>query len=105
MFRNILMVVALTSLAGAARAAESFSVRDFGAKGDGAADDTPAIQRAINAAAAKPGGGDVVFPKGTYLLNSTSPSTHPWGFYNLQIESNVMLCGEAGARLDSIWRL
>lgn len=76
-----------------------FNVRDFGAKGDGVADDTPAIQKAINAAAAKPGGGEVVLPKGTYLLNSSSPSTHPWAFYNLQIESGVMLRGEKGAKL------
>ncbi len=52
----------------------SFNVKDFGARGDGVADDTPAIQKAINAAAANPGGGNVVFPKGTYLLNSTSPT-------------------------------
>ncbi|MBI1310159.1 hypothetical protein GC176_02540 [bacterium] len=81
------------------RKTESNNVRDFGAKGDGIADDTAAIQKAIDTAAANPGGGEVVFPKGTYLLNSTSPSTHPWAYYNLQIESGVMLRGENGAKL------
>ncbi len=76
----------------------SYNVNDFGAKGDGTADDAPAIQTAINAAAANPGGGNVIFPNGTYLLDSASPSSHPWAFYNLQIESNVMLCGETGAK-------
>ena len=102
MKRLSVVFIALVALLGSAvalSAAESFNVKDFGAKGDGVADDTPAIQQAINAATAKPGGGNVVFPKGTYLLDSTSPSTHPWGFYNLQIESNVMLCGETGAKL------
>jgi hypothetical protein len=79
--------------------AGGFNVKDFGAKADGIQDDRSAIQSAINAAAASPGGGSVFFPKGTYLLNSAVPSSHPWAFYNLQIESNVMLAGEAGARL------
>lgn len=45
----------------------SFSVLDFGAIGDGVADDTAAIQAAENAAAAVRG--EVVFPPGTYLYS------------------------------------
>jgi hypothetical protein len=77
----------------------TINVQDAGAKGDGVSDDTPVIQKAINEMTAKPGGGTVFFPKGTYLLDSASPSSHPWSFYNLQIESNVMLLGEPGAKL------
>src|SRR5690242_16121394 len=44
----------------------TFNVRDFGAKGDGTTKDTPAIQKAIDAAAAQ-GGGTVVVPAGRYL--------------------------------------
>jgi hypothetical protein len=40
-------------------------VRWFGARGDGTADDRPAIQRAIDACAAA-SGGTVLFPRGTY---------------------------------------
>ncbi len=75
-----------------------FHVKDFGARGDGVADDAPAVQEAIDAAA-KAGGGTVHFPRGTYLLNSAYPSRHPWAFHNLVIDSYVTLRGEAGARL------
>ena len=44
----------------------SYNVREFGAKGDGANVDSPAINKAIDAAAAN-GGGTVFFPAGTYL--------------------------------------
>src|SRR5580704_4666117 len=47
----------------------NFDVTAFGAKGDGKAIDTPAINKAIEAAAAA-GGGTVVFPAGTYLSYS-----------------------------------
>jgi hypothetical protein len=77
----------------------SVSVKDFGAKGDGVADDTSAVQSAINAATKSAGGGTVIFPKGTYLLNSAHPSRHPWAFHNLLVESNVTLLGETGAKL------
>jgi polygalacturonase len=64
-------------LAAAARAGEStvappaipdrtLSVREHGARGDGVADDTAALQQAIDAAAAA-GGGRVVLPAGRYL--------------------------------------
>lgn len=50
-----------------------FNVRDFGAVGDGVADDTTAIESAIAAAATAVGGqqGAVVyFPTGTYLISN-----------------------------------
>jgi hypothetical protein len=43
------------------------SVKDYGAKGDGATPDTDAIQRAVNAV--KPGG-TVLFPAGTYRIET-----------------------------------
>ncbi|HLV87792.1 MAG TPA: glycoside hydrolase family 28 protein [Candidatus Sulfotelmatobacter sp.] len=46
-----------------------FDVREFGAQGDRKAVDTPAINKAIEAAA-NAGGGTVVFPAGTYLCYS-----------------------------------
>ena len=47
---------------------ETLSVKDFGAVGDGFADDTAAIQSAFNAADLF---STVIFPAGTYLITST----------------------------------
>lgn len=44
-----------------------FNVRDYGATGDGTADDTAAVQAAIDAAHAE-GGGVVILPHGTYKI-------------------------------------
>jgi hypothetical protein len=47
-----------------------YSVRDFGAAGDGVTDDTAAIQAAVNACVPS-GGGTVYFPPGSYAISST----------------------------------
>jgi hypothetical protein len=49
--------------------ANTVSVRDFGARGDGVSDDTKAIQSAIYKA---PQGAIIKFPKGTYLVSELS---------------------------------
>ena len=54
-----------------ARYGEKYNVKDYGAAGDGAADDTAEIQLAIDAAEAA-GGGVVYFPRGTYRHTGVS---------------------------------
>jgi polygalacturonase len=51
-----------------------FDVRDFGASGDGTADDTASIEGALDAAM-ESGGGTVVFPTGTYRVTNELEGT------------------------------
>lgn len=64
---------ASSSLAGEAESQAAvegiFSVRDFGAAGDGQTDDTAAIQKAIDAAAVK--GGQVYLPPARYVVRGS----------------------------------
>jgi len=71
---------ALASGSAAAARPRSMSVRQFGASGKGDADDSPAVQAAIDEAAAK-GGADVHVPAGVYLVRG------------LRLRSNVRLLG------------
>jgi len=63
-----------------------FSVRGFGAKGDGTTLDTSAINKAIEAAS-RNGGGTVRFPPGVYLS------------YSIRLKSNVILSLDSGATI------
>lgn len=69
-------------------AAGGLNVRDFGAKGDGAAKDTAAIQKAIDAAE-KQGGGTVVLPPGKYL----SGTIHLKSYVTLYLDNGATLLG------------
>lgn len=60
-------VIAGNESAGAAVAGQLFDVKAYGAKGNGVADDTAAIQAAVNACS---GGGTVWFPVGLYLTSA-----------------------------------
>ena len=64
----------------------AFDVKKFGAKGDGKALDTPAVNKAIEAAAAA-GGGTVLFPAGTYRC------------FSIRLKSNVGLYLDHGATI------
>lgn len=80
-------------LAGRIKQTHVVSVRDYGAKGDGGADDMAAIQAAIDAA---PPGGTVVFPAGVYAhaaSHRSDPDDAGW----VRITKPLTLRGEAGA--------
>ncbi|MFI6175552.1 glycosyl hydrolase family 28 protein [Nonomuraea sp. NPDC051191] len=78
--RRILLVCALVwpgipALSATAFAAAEFDVRDYGATGDGSTNDDDAVDRAINAASAAPGG-IVVFPPGRYRARTIHLKSH-----------------------------
>lgn len=66
--------------------ASFYNVKAYGAAGDGKQIDSPAINRAIEAAAEQ-GGGTVYFPAGTYMS------------YSIRLKSNITLYLDAGAIL------
>ncbi len=69
--RGTMLCAAAAAPAWAYRGTKTFDVRRFGAVGDGKTLDSPAIQRAIDAAAANPGGGRVLVPGGRRYLIGT----------------------------------
>jgi polygalacturonase len=77
-FQRLGSLLLVVMLGGCQAATGSFEVTNFGARGDGRHLDTPAVNRAIDAAA-KAGGGTVYFPAGTYLC------------YSIHLKSNVTL--------------
>lgn len=68
------------------------NVKDYGARGDGVADDTLAIQEAIDLVYYA-GGGIVYIPNGTYMINATK---------SLRLRSNIHLNLSLNATLKAI---
>lgn len=67
--------------------------RDTGAKGDGAADDTAAVQKTIDAAAAASGDAIAYLPRGTYLI-----------YHPLRISGRDFFVGGSGWSTRLIWK-
>jgi len=84
--RSLILISALIFISSEVFA--GFNVRDFGAKGDGKTIDSPAINKAIEAASAQ-GGGTIVFPAGTYRS------------YSVRLKDNIELHLENGAVLEA----
>ena len=72
-----------------AHAATMIDIRDHGAKGDGVALDSPAINAAIAAAAAQPHGGTVTIPAGRYRC------------YSIRLRSRVTIVLADGAVIEA----
>ncbi|NUN97003.1 MAG: pre-peptidase C-terminal domain-containing protein, partial [Candidatus Omnitrophica bacterium] len=71
----------------------TYSIRDYGAKGDGQTSDTAAIQAAIEACA-NAGGGTVLFPPGRFLSGTIFLRSH----VTLEFDTGSTLLG--GTRLE-----
>lgn len=67
--------------------------RDFGARGDGTADDTEAVQRAIDAARAHGKGAIAYLPSGTYPISAT-----------LRLTGGDYGVGGSGWKTQLVWR-
>lgn len=70
----------------------AYSVRQFGAKGDGVTDDATAINNTVQAMSAA-GGGTVYIPAGTYLLGTTNVNNANYAYY-IQARDNVSIVGD-----------
>lgn len=78
-------------------AAAVYDVRDYGAKGDGSANDTPAVNKAINAASSAAGGGVVRFPPGDYKSKNT---IHMKSHVTLRLDKGATLQGSSADTYD-----
>ncbi len=93
-----LTVVSLTA-AGAgisAGAPAEFNVKDYGAKGNGSANDSSAIEKAITAANSA-GGGTVRFPSGSYKSANT---VHLKSDVTIQLDAGATIVGSSAKTYD-----
>lgn len=107
MLRNLSCIICI-AWSFAVAGAEEFNVVDYGATPNDDADDTTAIQSALDACA-EAGGGTVYIPRGTYII-SRQASESPI----LQMESNTTVKGDGpvsvlkfdpGVNTTNFWRI
>jgi polygalacturonase len=91
------LVAALGLVQPPAMSVTTYNVKDYGAKGDGSANDTSAINKAITAANGA-GGGIVRFPSGTY---ESANSVHLKSNVILQLDSGSTIKGASGTGYDT----
>ncbi len=82
------LILTVSCLSAAKNSSAVFDIKQYGAVGDGKTLDSPAINKAIEAAAAA-GGGTVRFPAGTYLSGS------------IRLKSNITLYLDSGAIIEA----
>jgi len=88
LFCGVGVALAAPVAASRARGSARLNVRDHGAKGDGAADDTSSFQKAIDALPND--GGTIYVPAGAYVIDPTR---------NVKLRSRMHLSMATGARL------
>lgn len=85
--------MALTKATNSMIVGAAANILDYGADPTGAADSAPAINAALTALGALPGGGELIIPSGTYLVNSqcrVPSNVHIRGQYNAVININPL---------------
>ncbi len=87
----LLLLISFAFVQSSQASSPVYNVRDYGAVGDGQANDTPAINKAIEAASAV-GGGTVLLPAGTYYSGTV------W------LKNNITLQLDSGAVLKAATR-
>jgi len=79
------------------RLSDLINVKDWGATGNGATDDRPALQAAVNEAINR-GGGRIFVPAGSYRMNS-APQKLIVGSNNPDIRVDIFGCGQSASQL------